>query len=38
MKRLPLILLGIVALLALFGVSAYNSIQTKDEAAAAAKQ
>ena len=38
MKKLPLILLGVVALLALFGVSAYNSIQTKDEAAAAAKQ
>ena len=38
MKRLPLILLGVVALLALLGVSAYNAIQTKDEAAAAAKQ
>ena len=38
MKRLPLILLAVVAILAFLGIGAYNSIQTKDEAAAAAKQ
>lgn len=38
MKRLPLILLAVVAILAFLGIGAYNSIQTKDEGAAAAKQ
>jgi len=38
MKKLPLILLAALAILAFLGIGAYNTIQTKDEAAAAAKQ
>lgn len=38
MKRLPLLLLAVLGILAFLGIGAYNAIQTKDEAAAAAKQ